>query len=320
MQDSQATAKKDLASCLEAVVKNTAQASSSNLEVMKQVSSILERQVAQLRSKIEAFEAKLTPSQYHGATAETLDTSSSMVPGGEATFDTMAGSAVITGDVLEVTATPLAGSGHGGDDPSDERSSDEWDHDSTSGCSMYEAPAVNAAGSRGPSDGSGLLSDCQDAVLSVSPPKGWVSRQPRVGDTVLISDLVQATHYNSKSGEIVQETDDAGRVAVRFGPSRPPVRIRLQNVFFPAFCPFCSAEVTSGHCMACKKGSHMILHDTCTSKLPLPGNSRTPNTFSMTHKDINNAASSTPALALAAVKGTSSQLQAKYSSHSSHDT
>ena len=145
--------------------------------------------------------------------------------------------------------------------------------------------------------------------------------QTDIGDTVLISGLTQAMQYNLKSGDIVQEVDGTGRVAVRFGPSRPLVRIRLQNVFFPAFCPFCSAEVTSGHCMACKSGSQMILHDICTSTPSPQGGPRTPNNIhSMTQVDMNSAASSTPASALAAVKGTSSQMQAEQLSHSSHDT
>merc|ERR1712129_219548 len=62
------------------------------------------------------------------------------------------------------------------------------------------------------------------------------------------------------------------------------------------FCLFCSTEVTSGHCMACKCGSQMILHDICTSTPSPQGGPRTPNNiYSMTQLDMNRAASSTPA-------------------------
>ena len=279
------------------------------MEMMKQISLMLERKIAQLRSKVETLEKLLTSTQHCGATADAKGAPASAAPEGEAN------SVSVSGDGVEPEVIALPASGC--DNMSGELLPDDSDFDSASEPSIFEDPALDATAQRSLSSHSGMLSECRDAVLPVSPPNGWVPSRPHVGDTVLISGLVQAKQYNSKSGSIVQEVDDAGRVAVRFGPCRSPVRIKVQNVFYPAFCPFCSAEVTSGHCMACQAGSQMILHDICTSKSTVSGDPCTLNTHSMTHIDINSAASSTPASALAAVKGTSSQMQVAYSSHGS---
>ena len=320
LQDSLGTANKGFASSLETVLQKAFQANANNTELLRQVSSILEGKVAQLKSKVETFDALLKSMQHCGARADGKDASTSTVPASEAAIETVAMPAATTGDVAASKAAAAPASGPDAVGVPGEWRDDDLDFDSSSDLSIFEDSAFEATGPHYPTSCSSLPPICQDALLAASPPIGWVASEPHVGDIVLISGLVKATQYNSKSGVIVEEVDNAGRVAVRFGPSRPPARIRLQNVFFPAFCPFCGAEVTSGHCMACREGSQMILHDSYTSKPPLSGDAHTPNTHSMTHKDFNSAASSTPASALAAVKGTSSQLHDKCSSHSSHDT
>lgn len=77
---------------------------------------------------------------------------------------------------------------------------------------------------------------------------------PSPGATVRVHGLEKADHYNDCFASVIGYDADSDRILLQFSTDRPGVKIKPENVEFPAMCPRCEAEVTSPGCFACGFG------------------------------------------------------------------
>ena len=81
---------------------------------------------------------------------------------------------------------------------------------------------------------------------------------PMPGDTVRVHGT--ACHYNEKFALVVGLDSESDRYMVQFAADQDAVKIKLQNVQFPAECPNCMSEVTSSGCFSCGHGCSDAQH------------------------------------------------------------
>lgn len=85
-----------------------------------------------------------------------------------------------------------------------------------------------------------------------------VSREPEVQSpvsmldhTVSLRGLVSAPSLNGCLAFVFGFDKKSGRLKVKLHASGREILVKANNITFPAVCPSCSAEVTSGQCFAC---------------------------------------------------------------------
>eukprot|EP00929_Paragymnodinium_shiwhaense_P000324 TRINITY_DN100571_c0_g1_i1.p1 TRINITY_DN100571_c0_g1~~TRINITY_DN100571_c0_g1_i1.p1 ORF type:complete len:573 (+),score=72.24 TRINITY_DN100571_c0_g1_i1:107-1720(+) len=97
-------------------------------------------------------------------------------------------------------------------------------------------------------DPQALSGACVDEAGSTSAKdEFW----PPLGATVLLRGL-NTVKFNNRLREVTGH--DCMRVHVRLDPTAAPIKVKYDNVSFPARCPECHCEITSSACFGCGWG------------------------------------------------------------------
>lgn len=90
--------------------------------------------------------------------------------------------------------------------------------------------------------------------------------------TVLIQGLRGAKHLNGILGQVIGWHETSNRFMVQVAPAskntkreKDSVRIKRENILYPARCPGCDAEVLRAGCFSC--GEHMLFGCTTAEEL-----------------------------------------------------